>query len=148
MPSQILLSDAQRLEFTSVPETITDDELEYFYSLREEDIEIANAHRGDENKLGFALNICTLRHKGWPYNVLSFVAPKVNEGHLASHNPHYGSAKGVTLYRHTSDEYSTFYINVINTNIRDAVHVIDGVLHHESELEFRKVSSNALIVHF
>ena len=77
MPSQILLSDAQRLEFTSVPETITDDELEYFYSLREEDIEIANAHRGDENKLGFALNICTLRHKGWPYNALSFVAPKV-----------------------------------------------------------------------
>ena len=40
MPSQILLSDAQRLEFTSVPETITDDELEYFYSLRDEDIQI------------------------------------------------------------------------------------------------------------
>lgn len=53
---------------------------------------------------------------------------------LASHNPHYGSAQGVTMYRHTSDEYSAFYVNVINTNVRDAVHVIDGVLHHESEL--------------
>ena len=57
---------------------------------------------------------------------------------LASHNPHYGSALGVTMYRHTSDEYSAFYVNVINTNIRDAVHVIDGVLHHESELEIEK----------
>ena len=57
---------------------------------------------------------------------------------LASHNPHYGSAQGVTMYRHTSDEYSAFYVNVINTNIRDAVHVIDGVLHHESELEIEK----------
>ena len=57
---------------------------------------------------------------------------------LASHNPHYGSAQGVTMYRHTSDEYSAFYVNVINTNIRDAVLVIDGVLHHESELEIEK----------
>lgn len=57
---------------------------------------------------------------------------------LASHNPHYGSQEGVTLYRHTSDEYSAFYVNVINTNIRDAVHVIDGILHHESELEIQR----------
>ena len=57
---------------------------------------------------------------------------------LASHNPHYGSAQGVTMYRHTSDEYSAFYVNVINTNIRDAVHVIDGVLHHESELDIER----------
>ena len=57
---------------------------------------------------------------------------------LASHNPHYGSAQGVTMYRHTSDEYSAFYVNVINTNVRDAVHVIDGVLHHESELDIER----------
>ena len=57
---------------------------------------------------------------------------------LASHNPHYGSQEGVTLYRHTSDEYSSFYVNVINTNIRDAVHVIDGILHHESELDIQR----------
>ena len=79
MPSQILLSDAQRLEFTSVPETITDDELEYFYSLREEDLQIVNTHRGDENRLGFAMTLCCLRHKGWPYSALSYVAPKVIE---------------------------------------------------------------------
>lgn len=57
---------------------------------------------------------------------------------LASHNPHYGAAQGVTMYRHTSDEYSAFYVNVINTNVRDAVHVIDGILHHESDLNIEK----------
>lgn len=77
MPSQILLSDAQRLEFTSVPETITDEELEYFYSLREEDLQIVNTHRGDENRLGFAMTLCCLRHKGWPYSAMASVAPKV-----------------------------------------------------------------------
>lgn len=42
------------------------------------------------------------------------------------------------MYRHTSDEYSAFYVNVINTNVRDAVHVIDGILHHESDLNIEK----------
>lgn len=53
---------------------------------------------------------------------------------IADHNPHYGSGKGATFYRHTSDQYSSFYTKVINTNARDAVHVIDGLLHHETDL--------------
>jgi len=52
----------------------------------------------------------------------------------AEHNPHYGSEKGATIYRHVSDQYSSFYTKVINTNARDAVHVIDGLLYHETEL--------------
>ncbi len=52
----------------------------------------------------------------------------------ADANPHYGTGKGATLYRFTSDQYSSFYTKVINTNARDAVHVIDGLLHHESDL--------------
>ena len=77
MPSQILLSDAQRLEFTSVPETVTDEELEYFYTLRDEDKLIVESHRGEENRLGFAMTICCLRHKGWPYNAMTSIPPKV-----------------------------------------------------------------------
>ena len=49
-------------------------------------------------------------------------------------NPHYGFRKGVTLYRFTSDQFSSFYTKVINTNSRDAIHVIDGLLHHETDL--------------
>jgi hypothetical protein len=49
-------------------------------------------------------------------------------------NPHYGLKKGTTIYRFVSDRFSTFYTKVINTNARDAVHVIDGLLYHETEL--------------
>lgn len=52
----------------------------------------------------------------------------------ASSNPHYGTGKGATIYRFVSDQFSSFYTKVINTNARDAVHVIDGLLHHESDL--------------
>jgi len=52
----------------------------------------------------------------------------------ADANPHYGTGKGTTIYRFTSDQFSSFYAKVINTNARDAVHVIDGLLHHESDL--------------
>lgn len=53
---------------------------------------------------------------------------------ISEHNPHYGSGKGSTIYRFVSDQYSTFYTKVINTNARDAVHVIDGLLDHETDL--------------
>jgi TnpA family transposase len=53
----------------------------------------------------------------------------------AEHNPHYGSGKGTTIYRFVSDQFSSFYTKVINTSARDAVHVIDGLLHHETDLD-------------
>ena len=52
----------------------------------------------------------------------------------ADANPHYGTGKGATIYRFVSDQFSSFYSKVINTNSRDAVHVIDGLLHHETDL--------------
>lgn len=54
------------------------------------------------------------------------------------HNPHYGSGKGATIYRFVSDQFSSFYTKVINTNARDAVHVIDGLLHHETDLDIKE----------
>lgn len=56
----------------------------------------------------------------------------------ADMNPHYGSGKGVTMYRFVSDQFSTFYTKVINTNTRDAVHVIDGLLYHETDLNIEE----------
>jgi len=52
----------------------------------------------------------------------------------AERNPHYGLNKGTTVYCFVSDQFSTFHTKVINTNARDAVHVIDGLLYHETEL--------------
>ncbi len=53
----------------------------------------------------------------------------------ARHNPHYfGTGRGVTVYDTTSDQYSHPYVQVIGCNLREAVAVLDGVLHHETEL--------------
>lgn len=52
----------------------------------------------------------------------------------AESNPHYGTGKGTTMYRFVSDQFSSFYTKVINTNARDAVHVLDGLLYHETDL--------------
>jgi len=57
---------------------------------------------------------------------------------LAEANPHYGSGKGVTIYRFVSDKFSSFYLNVISTNTRDALHVIDGYLYHETDLNIQE----------
>lgn len=56
----------------------------------------------------------------------------------ADSNPHYGMDKGATIYRFVSDQFSTFYTKVINTNARDAVYVIDGILHHETDLNINE----------
>jgi len=37
-----------------------------------------------------------------------------------------------------SDQFSSFHTKVINTNARDAVHVIDGLLHHETDLDIQE----------
>ncbi|WP_249168633.1 transposase [Alkaliphilus sp. B6464] len=55
----------------------------------------------------------------------------------AEHNPNYGYGKGATVYRFISDQYSAFYSKVINTNTRDAVHVIDGLLNKDYPSEIK-----------
>lgn len=57
---------------------------------------------------------------------------------LGSVNLRYGSDPGTTFYTHLSDQYSAFHIKVIATTVRDATHVLDGLLYHESELEIKE----------
>ena len=52
----------------------------------------------------------------------------------ADSNPHYGTGRGATIYRFISDQFASFYLKVINTNARDALYVLDGLLHHETDL--------------
>jgi TnpA family transposase len=49
-------------------------------------------------------------------------------------NARYGREPGVMFYTHISDQYSPFYTRVINTSVRDATHVLDGLLYHETDL--------------
>lgn len=50
----------------------------------------------------------------------------------------FGSESGVQFYTHISDQYAPFHTQVINAAVRDATHVLDGLLHHESELHIKE----------
>jgi TnpA family transposase len=60
-------------------------------------------------------------------------------GQGAGHfNAKYGNEPGVTFYTHISDRYSPFHTKVITVPVRDATHVLDGLLYHESELRIEE----------
>lgn len=53
-------------------------------------------------------------------------------------NPKYGDEPGVLFYTHVSSQYAGFHIKVINGPARDATHVLDGLLYHESDLKIEE----------
>jgi len=53
-------------------------------------------------------------------------------------NAKYGNDPGVTFYTHVSDQYAPFHRTVINATVRDATHVLDGLLYQESELRIEE----------
>lgn len=53
----------------------------------------------------------------------------------ANTNPKYGNDPGMIYYSHTSDKYAPFAMQLITSNIRDSTYVLDGLLHHEADLD-------------
>lgn len=53
-------------------------------------------------------------------------------------NAKYGDEPGVLFYTHVSNQYAGFHIKVINGPARDATHVLDGLLYHESDLKIEE----------
>ncbi len=53
-------------------------------------------------------------------------------------NLKYGNDPGVTFYTHISDQYAPFHTKVISAAVRDATHVLDGLLYHESDLRIEE----------
>ena len=56
----------------------------------------------------------------------------------AEHNARYGSEPGVKFYTHVSDRYAPFHSKVIAANTSEALHVLDGLLHHETSLAIKE----------
>jgi len=52
-------------------------------------------------------------------------------------NAKYGSDPVMTIYTHISDQYMPFYTQVIH-NVRDATHVLDGLLYHDTSLDIEE----------
>ncbi len=74
---EILLTEEQRLEFTQIPQNISEWKIAKYYTLTEKDIEIINRHRRDYNRLGFAIQLCCLRNPGWSLGNVSDIPLKV-----------------------------------------------------------------------
>jgi hypothetical protein len=51
---------------------------------------------------------------------------------------------GLTFYTHISDRYAPFHTEVINATVRDATHVFDGLLYHESDIKIDEHSTDTL----
>ena len=53
-------------------------------------------------------------------------------------NPKYGAEPGRLFYTHISDQYAPFSARVANVGVRDSTYVLDGLLHHESDLRIEE----------
>jgi Domain of unknown function (DUF4158) len=80
VPRRRLLTESSRTSLLALP-TDTDTLIRH-YTLGERDLAVVRQHRGDHNRLGFAVQLCTLRYPGTslgtdtiiPDRLLSFVA--------------------------------------------------------------------------
>jgi len=63
MPRRSLLTPTERASLLSLP--TTDDELIRYYTFSDPDLSVIRQHRGDYNRLGFAVQLCYLRYPGF-----------------------------------------------------------------------------------
>lgn len=83
--SRQLLTKEQREQWTRISPTIDEWELGAHYTLLEQDLEIIRQRRRDANRIGYAVQLCVLRHTGWPlseiqevpYRVLHYIAKQI-----------------------------------------------------------------------
>ena len=55
-------------------------------------------------------------------------------GRDARLNAHYGQRPGFKVYTHLSDRYGPFYTKLIAATASEALHVLDALLYHQSEV--------------
>ena len=53
-------------------------------------------------------------------------------------NAHYGDEPGSKFYTHLSDRFAPFYTKVIAATASEALHILDGLLYHQSEVVVRR----------
>jgi TnpA family transposase len=50
----------------------------------------------------------------------------------------YGTEPGISFYTHLSDQYGPYRVKVISATARDAPHMVDGLLYHETDLDIHE----------
>src|SRR5438270_11024659 len=76
------LTDADSYRLNSFPTAIAATDLLTYFTLSEADLELIQAHRGDHNRLGFALQLAALKFLGFAPDDLS-TAPARAVAYLA-----------------------------------------------------------------
>lgn len=71
---------------------------------------------------------------------LSFRNPPAMSARWYVTSPRYGNEPGVLFYAHVSDQYAPFHAKVINAPVRDAIHLLDGLLYQESDLRSKSTT--------
>ncbi|KOX59072.1 hypothetical protein ADL19_05905 [Streptomyces purpurogeneiscleroticus] len=65
--------------------------------------------------------------------------PAARQGRAAGRrNAHYGPEPGFKVYTHLSDRYGPFFTKTIAATASEALHVLDALLHHGSEVTVRR----------
>ncbi len=57
---------------------------------------------------------------------------------IAQINAKYGRDPVATFYTHVSDQYAPFHVRPISSTVRDATHVLDGLLNHQTDLQIEE----------
>lgn len=57
---------------------------------------------------------------------------------IAQVNAKYGREPVAMFYTHISDRYAPFHIKAISSTVRDATHVLDGLLDHQTDLQIEE----------
>ncbi|HBI2046927.1 TPA: Tn3 family transposase [Enterococcus faecalis] len=52
----------------------------------------------------------------------------------ASYDGKFGYEKDITIYRHLADQYQAYSTKIINSSDRDATHIFDGIINHNTDL--------------
>lgn len=68
MATREVLSASSRIQLSAFPPLEARDLIRY-YTLSAHDLSLIMRHRGDENRLGFAVQLCHLRFPGWAWKV-------------------------------------------------------------------------------
>ena len=72
-----VLTPKERLLFTTIPDDLSAQEMAHFYTLEPEDMHFIRRFRHAENRLGVALQLCTLRYPGRTLMTMTAISKRV-----------------------------------------------------------------------
>ena len=82
----ILLSEEEKIEIIQISESITKEEIIKYYTCSDTDLAAINKYRKGYNRLGFAIQLGIIKHKGWqmsyinniPNTIILYVSNQLN----------------------------------------------------------------------